>query len=333
MQPSERVAALAEELQRRNLDAVFLGTGAELRYLTGVHTGICERLKGVFVLADGRVFGITPPVYYEEFRNQLSQEYPLYVWEDATGFRPLVRDLFRTYRLETGRLGINADVPGVDVLEMQEEGALELVSARGILDFLRLRKSAEELQLLRKALEITENALKEALTLVKPGVTEGELRRFLLRYFEEAGAEGPSFDLNVSRGVHTAVPHYFGTSGILESPDIIRFDIGCRYGGYCADLGRTFFVGSPGEEERQIFHTVRRALEAGQEAVRPGVAAHEVDRAAREVIEKAGYGKYFNHRLGHGLGMGVHEAPDIAPGKERLLEEGMVFTVEPSILL
>ena len=329
----DKVEGLAKELRRRNLDAVFLGTGPELRYLTGIHAGGCERLKGVFVLADARLFGIAPSIYYEEFRTRLSQEYPLYLWEDSTWFYPVVRDLFRTYHLERGRLGINADVVGVDALEMREEGLPELVSARGILDFLRLRKREEELELLRKALKITENALTEALAMLCPGRTEGELRRFLLRYFEEAGAEGPSFEPHVSQGKHTAVPHYFGTSGEIGNPDILRFDIGCRYQGYCADLGRTFFVGSPGEEERHIYDVVHRALEAAQEAVRPGVAASQVDWAARRVIEEAGYGDYFNHRLGHGLGMAIHEAPDIKGGNEELLQEGMVFTVEPSILL
>ncbi|HOO65065.1 MAG TPA: M24 family metallopeptidase, partial [Synergistaceae bacterium] len=229
MELHEKVKALAEEVKRRNLDAVFLGTGPELRYLTGIHTGTCERLKGVFVLEDARLFGITPPMYYEEFRTKLPQQYPLYVWEDVTWFHPVVRDLLRTYHLERGRLGVNADVAGVDILEMQEGGPLELASARGILDFLRLRKNEEELQFLRKALEITEKALEESLEILRPGVTEGELRRFLLQYFEEAGAEGPSFDPNVSRGDHTAIPHYFGTSGKIGDPDIVRFDIGCRY--------------------------------------------------------------------------------------------------------
>jgi Xaa-Pro aminopeptidase len=333
MESCDRVAALAEELQRSNLDAVFFGTGAELRYLTGIHTGTCERFKGVFVLSDARMFGITPPIYYEEFRAQLPQECPLYIWEDATWFYPVVRDLLRTYRLEGKRLGINGDVLGVDALEMQREAPLELVSARGILDFLRVRKSPEEVSLLRKALEITEEALEAALEHVVPGVTEGELRRFLLGYFEEAGAEGPSFDPNVSRGAHTATPHYFGTAGVVKPGDLLRFDIGCRYKGYCADLGRTFVVGSPEEEAREIYRVVRQAQEAAQEAVKPGVSAHKVDKAAREVIEKAGFGNYFNHRLGHGLGMAIHEAPDVKPGNAETLEEGMVFTVEPSILL
>jgi Xaa-Pro dipeptidase len=333
MEASERVEALAGELRRRKLEAVFFGTGPELRYLTGIHTGSCERLKGVFVLPDARMFGITPPIYYEEFRAQLPRDCPLYVWEDSTWFYPVVRDLLRTYRLEGKRVGINGDVPGVDILEMREEIPLELVSARGILDFLRLRKSPRELELLRKALKVTEEALEAALERVHPGVTEGELRRFLLGYFEEAGAEGPSFDPNVSRGEHTATPHYFGTSGVVASGDVLRFDIGCRYEGYCADLGRTFFVGPPEEEQRRIYHAVRQALEAAQEVIRPGISAHKVDRAARKVLEDAGYGNFFNHRLGHGLGMAVHEAPDVKEGNEQLLEEGMVFTVEPSVLL
>ena len=196
-----------------------------------------------------------------------------------------------------------------------------------------MRKDEREVAEMRRAITITEAALQATMRQVEVLMTEQEVAALLKIEMLRAGGEGMSFPPIVVAGPNSASPHATPSDRPILSGDTIVVDCGVTVGGYAADITRTFAIGALVPEMAGIYEVVRAANAAGRRAVRPGVSAEEVDWAARAVIEDAGYGEYFMHRTGHGLGLEVHEPPYIVAGNERTLEPGMIFTVEPGIYL
>ncbi|WP_242823319.1 M24 family metallopeptidase [Thermaerobacter subterraneus] len=205
-----------------------------------------------------------------------------------------------------------------------------------VLGALRARKDAAEVAALRKAAELVETALGHGMAFIQPGYRESQIAREIEKALRELGTRSP-FGIHVASGPRSAVPHAETEDRVLQPGDLVWVDVGAEVDGYAADITRTFLLpgGDPHGAARkaEIYRVVYLAQAAARAAARPGVRAQEVDAAARRVIEQAGYGPYFTHRTGHGLGLDVHEAPNIAPGDETVLEPGMVFTVEPGIYL
>jgi Xaa-Pro dipeptidase len=180
---------------------------------------------------------------------------------------------------------------------------------------------------------LSEEALDNLLAWVEPGMSERMIAAKLSVELEAHGSQGHAFTPLVQTGPNSALPHGFLSDRILQRDEFLLIDYGGRYENYPADITRTFCIGTPSEEMQKIYDTVRRANEAAIQAVKPGVTCGEIDKAAREVIEEAGYGQYFIHRTGHGLGLEGHELPQIAAGVEERLQPGMVFTIEPGIYI
>jgi Xaa-Pro aminopeptidase len=195
-------------------------------------------------------------------------------------------------------------------------------------------KDADEVATIRRATQITEASLESALRSIRPGVTEAEIAWLLEREMRDRGAQGLAFDLIVSAAERTAMPHHVPDDRPIRMGDLLLFDIGARVDGYCADLTRVVSVGRPTEEMREIYRIVLEANRAGIASFKPGVAGVTVDRAAREVIERAGYGEQYTHGLSHGVGIEVHELP-VSEGARAVpaYKPGMVCTAEPGIYL
>lgn len=198
---------------------------------------------------------------------------------------------------------------------------------------LRMVKSPEELSLIERAEQIGVEALEQVLPMIRPGVRENEIAAELEYQMRKRGAEGTSFETIVVSGVKSSMPHGRPDEKKLETGDFVTLDFGCRYRGYCSDMTRTVVLGKATEEQKKIYETVRRAQEAGLAAIRPGMTGREADAEARAVIEEAGYGSFFGHSLGHGVGLEIHELPNLSPKSEIPLEAGMVVTCEPGIYL
>ena len=196
---------------------------------------------------------------------------------------------------------------------------------------LRVIKSEAELVNMRKAAELADYAIEVGCKEIAEGKTEIEILNAIELAVKEKGAAQMSFDTMVLSGPKTASPH--GTPGDrkIQKGDFVLFDLGVVYNGYCSDITRTVAFGEPSPDKREIYETVRKAEEAAVAAVKPGVTAMALDKTARDIITEAGYGDYFTHRLGHGLGISVHEFPSITGVNDMKLETGMVFTIEPGI--
>jgi Xaa-Pro dipeptidase len=208
------------------------------------------------------------------------------------------------------------------------------ISGEGVFSQLRIQKDAEEIAAMRQAAIIAQIALTATLPMAKPGVTERELAAELAIQLLRAGSDAElPFAPIVASGPNSANPHAVPSDRKVEKGDLLLFDWGASYRGYASDITRTFGVGQLTDELRQIYQLVKEANAAGQAAGRPGLRAGDVDHAARGVIQRGDYGPFFTHRTGHGLGMEGHEAPYMFAENDLLLQEGMVYTVEPGIYL
>lgn len=204
---------------------------------------------------------------------------------------------------------------------------------QGIVNHQRLIKSPEEIQALQKAIDIIENVLQEGTKQIKVGMTEAEVVANLEFLMRKLGADGPSFGTLVLSGKKAALPHGIPGEEILETGDLLLIDFGVIKDGYCSDITRTFAIGEVDERTKTIYNIVREANEAGIAAIKEWRALKDFDEAARNMITKAGYGEYFTTRVGHGLGIEVHEEPSIHGKNEALATKGMVFTIEPGIYI
>ncbi len=329
----KKVAQVAQVLQQQGVEALLLGPTSDLEYLSGLHLQDCERFKGYFILQDGRSFCICPRISTQEFRECMPEEIPIFDWQDKDWFYGVLSEAFEKYGLKGKSLALNDGVRGVDAVEIMQREKVTLVNGWHYLDAIRSIKSAEEVAKLKKAGEIADAALEALLPFIRPGRTEREIKRKLLALLEEKGADNTSFTPIVARGENAAMAHYTREDGVVQEQDTVLIDYGCRYQGYCSDTTRTLFVGKPSEEALKLYRIVQESQEAGEKAVRPGVTSESVDMAARKVIEDAGYGEYFNNRLGHGIGMAIHEAPNIIRGSREVLQPGMAFSIEPGIYI
>ena len=209
----------------------------------------------------------------------------------------------------------------------------ELVPASALLWQLRAVKDAEERDCLIQAQRIAERALTETLNDIRPGVPEREIAALLLYRMLHYGAEDKSFDPIVVSGPNGSLPHGVPGDKPIQAGEFVTMDFGCKYGGYCSDMTRTVAVGHVTDEMRTVYETVLKAQRAGIAAAKGGMTGHDVDAAARNVIEAAGYGPYFGHSFGHSVGVEIHENPNATPSNDQPLPVGTVVSAEPGIYL
>ena len=194
-------------------------------------------------------------------------------------------------------------------------------------------KSDEELKYIKKACDIAEKSWLNVLPFIKEGITEKQLAAELEYNFRKLGAGGTSFDTIVAFGKNAAVPHHETGDTKLKKNQCVLMDFGCLYKGYCSDMTRTMFFGEPDEEFERIYLAVLLAHKTAAANIRAGITGKEADKYARDVLESLGYGRYFTHSLGHGIGVNIHEFPTLSPRGEAVLEDGMVFSDEPGVYL
>lgn len=209
----------------------------------------------------------------------------------------------------------------------------EYVDISGELRLMMSVKTSEELKLIKKACEIAERSWKEVLPFIEEGITEKQLAAELEYSFRANGASGTSFDTIVAFGKNAAVPHHETGDTKLKLNECVLMDFGCIYKGYCSDMTRTMFYGEPSEEFEKAYLAVLLAHKTAAEKITAGVSGKDADGYAREVLDSLGYGKYFTHSLGHGIGVNIHEYPTLSPKGDALLENGMVFSNEPGVYL
>lgn len=331
-----RFDQLNTSLRTSDLDAVILNPGPTLTHLTGLHFHLMERPVVLLFAKDQDPAIVLPEL---ELQKVASLAYPLQVFpypENPAEWDHAFRKAVQALGLEGKRIGVEPRQLRLLEFRHVKAGAPEAdyPDASDVLSTLRLRKDPSEVEAMRRAVRIAQDALEATIPLIKMGMTEKELSSELVVQLLKHGSEPEMpFAPIVSGGPNAANPHASPSERRLQAGDLLVVDWGATYDGYISDLTRTFAVGEVEEEYKKIHEIVQEANAAGRAAGKPGVPCANVDKAARDVIEKAGYGIYFTHRTGHGIGMEGHEEPYMRGDNMQLLEPGMVFTVEPGIYL
>jgi Xaa-Pro dipeptidase len=331
-----RITCLRQTMEEKNLEAIALLPGPSLFFLSGLSFHLLERpIVSFFTIRHDPLF-IVPELERSKVENCPLEIDVLDYGEDQASRLEAFDSAGKKLRLEGSRIGIEPLVMRAFELRLLE-GAIPsatFVSADDIVSELRLNKDETEIETMRKAVEVAEIALKETVDRVKTGMSELELASELVIQLLRAGSE-PEIPFNpiVSSGPNSAFVHATPSERKLMTGDILMIDFGARVKGYISDITRTFAIGEISDEMRKVYEVVKEANAAGKKAVKVGVKCSEVDRAARSVIEEAGYGEFFIHRTGHGIGLEGHEGPYISGDNELLLSEGMTFTIEPALYL
>src|SRR5579871_3747106 len=299
-----RVEKLAAAMTEDGLDAFFATSPVTMGYLHGYHESAHERFLSMVINSKGEVRLICTALSESQARRSGIEN--IASWRDGEDPLALLDQLATEWNLKSGILAVDDEMPAQMLLKLQATLPAALFKpGQAVLSQLMRNKDADELNLLRKAAKIADDAFDAALPKIKAGMTELEVDELLRNEMKKLGGI-PTFCI-VASGSGGAEPHHLSDTTVLKSGDVIVLDFGCDVeGNYKSDITRTVCIGAATEEQKEVYGVVYRAQAAGRNVVRSGIAAQEVDRAARKVIADAGYGKFFVHRTGHGLGMRGH---------------------------
>lgn len=323
----ERAAALAAEA---GIDAVIVGPGPDLRYLLGVEGDTIERLTSLVLGPGFEPTIVVPRMELAKVRDTAAGELGVRIadWVDGEDPYALVVDALPT---SGGRIAVSDALPALHVIPIGDRVDARLELATPVLREGRMIKDADEVAELRRAGDAIDAVHRRVPEWLRAGRTEREVAADIAEAIRAEGHETVEFVI-VGSGPNGADPHHEVSDRVIEDGDVVVVDIGGAVpSGYNSDSTRTYVVGSPTAEQAERIAVLVRAQQAAVDAVRPGVTAHEVDAAARQVLADAGLGEAFLHRTGHGIGVSVHEEPYIAPGNDLPLREGMAFSIEPGI--
>src|SRR5437660_1060072 len=326
---ARRLDRARAELEARRLDLLIATPGTNYEYLTGYNPGRSERLIALILPVDGVPAVVCPSFEVERIKRH-SVIADAAGWEEQDDPYGLVRDTVRRLAPRAGTIALESSTGYQSALRLAAAlSGWKFVDAAPVTERLRIVKAPEEVALIRRAIEITQGAMAATFGQLAVGMTERDVARLLSREMQQRGAEGGGL---VQFGPSSALPHGGPAAAALARETVVLIDCGCRVGGYESDITRTVWFGdSPTDEFRKVFNVVHDAQTAAIELGLPGTPCQDMDRAGRRVITAAGYGPFFTHRLGHGLGMDGHEPPYLVEGNALGLEPGMVFTDEPGI--
>ena len=287
--------------------------------------------EGIAIVTKAGCRYFTDSRYIEPAENNI-QGFEVLLVDRTNTFSKRLNDAIADFGVTT--LGYEeAYLTVAELMSFEKNLKAKLVPMNKEIYSLRGAKEPWELELMRKAQQITDAAFAEVLTKYRPGMTEKDLQAELIYCQLKNGADGLAFDPIVISGPNTSVPHGVAGDRVIQPGDFITMDFGAAYKGYCSDMTRTVAVGYATEEMQKVYNTVLQAQEAALAATKAGVAGKDIDGVARKVIEDAGYGEYFGHGYGHGLGLEVHEAPGCGAGSQEIMVPGNVCSAEPGIYI
>ena len=330
-----RLERVQQQILANGLDGIVLMPGPNMVYVSDIHTHVSERPILLFIPADDDPAIIIPNLEAMKAKAAGIPENRIFDWTDDEGYTGAFQQACAHLELADYLLGVEALHMRVLELELLQRYApgLKTAHAEPIMMALRLVKDDSEIAAMERAIDVAQKAMDELRPTIKIGQTEKQIAANLTRLLLEGGADSIAFGPIVSTGPNGASPHAVPTDRQLQEGDLLVIDWGCYVDGYPSDITRTFAVGDIKPEFQRIYNAVKLSNEQGKLASGPGATGRDVDRAARDVIEEAGYGDYFIHRTGHGLGLEVHEPPFMMEGNSEPMATGNVFTVEPGIYL
>ncbi|WP_394863122.1 M24 family metallopeptidase [Paraclostridium bifermentans] len=318
-----RVLKLRAEMERLNLDAILIEESKNKRYISGF-TGTA----GSIIITKEKNILFTDFRYTQQAKNQ-TEDFEIV---EISRTNPITNFL---KEMDMKRLGFEDDKMSFSTYSNYKEAlsSTEMVPLKGVMLDLRAIKDEKELEVIRQASKIADNGFKYILGFIKPGMKESDVALELEFFMRKQGATGVSFDFIVASGKRSSMPHGVASDKVIELGDFVTIDFGCVYNGYCSDMTRTIVVGKANEKQKEIYNIVLEAQLKVIEAAKANMSGIELDNIARQYIIEKGYGDKFGHGLGHGIGLDVHELPNVNTLGEKLLKPNMVISDEPGIYI
>lgn len=318
-----KLAQLRKRFETLGIDGMLITNAYNRRYLTGF-TGTF----GIVLISKDEAKFVTDFRYMEQAAKQV-KGYEIVENRDTLG--EVAKQLSK---MKITKLGFEQDnVSFRQFNELNNAVEIECVPVSGLTERLRMVKTNEEIEKIKTAVAISDQAFNKILDFVRPGVNEMDINNQLEAYMRQEGAKSSSFDAIIASGFRSALPHGTATNKVVNKGDMLTLDFGAYYEGYCSDMTRTISVGEPKEKLKEIYDIVLEALNKGIQEIKNNVSCKQVDEVVRDFITSKGYEKNFGHGTGHGIGLEIHEAPNFSQKSDEHIETGMVMTVEPGIYL
>lgn len=318
------IQKLVQQFSENKIDALLVTNPINRRYITNF-TGTA----GVALISAEEAFFITDFRYTEQATEQVKD---FTVIEHKGSIEEEIQKQLKTLGIE--KLGFEQnDVTFSAYQNYKKQLKVQLVPVSGLIENLRLIKTDEEISVLKRAAEIADEAFEHIQSFLKPGAREIDIANELEFFMRKQGATSSSFDMIVASGERSALPHGVASEKEIQSGELVTMDFGALYQGYCSDITRTVAVGEISEQLREIYDVVLSAQLNGVEKIKAGMTGKEADATTRDIIVEKGYGEYFGHSTGHGIGLEIHEEPRLSTMADVVLKPGMVVTVEPGIYL
>ncbi len=321
-----RLKNLFKGFDKAGIDALLVSSWPNVTYLSGfkgTESWIWVSPKGLYFITDSR---------YSEQAEEEAKGFTV-ILRDRKSVTEIVADLCKKHGSKN--LGFEAQIVTYAFFKALEKrvGAERIKATAGLTEALRITKDAEEIKTLRKSADVAVKGFHYVRHIARPGMQEREAQGRLEHYTKTLGSEKPSFDIIIATGARSSMPHAMTNQTPIKNNDILLVDMGVIVDSYCSDLTRPIFLGKMSAFHKKIRDIVWEAQRAGIKKAGPGVTCGEVDAACRKVIAKYGYADKFGHGTGHGVGLEIHEAPNVGGKSDTVLKPGMVITVEPGVYL
>ncbi len=325
MEYKSRISYLRDQISKTDIDTLFISNKDNIRYYSGF-TGTFAFL----LISESKAIIITDSRYTLRAEEE-SPDYEIYKLKSGDNWIENSTNLAKTKII-----GYEGDYVSVNLLNQLQKKAEKINKWKDFSEKItlgRIIKSDEETEILQKTINISDSAFNNVSKKIVTGMTEKDVGWEMEKEMRELGAESPSFDTIVASGINGSKPHHSPTDKLISDNEAITIDMGAKYKGYCSDLTRTIFIGDPDEKFKKIYTTVLKAQLISMETAKPDMTGEEIDKIARDIITSEGYGEYFGHSLGHGVGIEIHENPGVGPNSKNNIKPGMVYTIEPGIYI
>lgn len=324
---SSRIEKLRKMFDILDIDSMVIYHGNNLRYLTGFSGGTGE---GMLVLSRSHAQMVTDGRYQEEYQNKMPEDVTLIISRDYYGVSV---EALNTWNVK--KVGFEETMPFnvFDIIDDKLNDRVDFLPTPNPVEMIREIKDNEELSNIRVAAEKSVRAFNELLNQIKVGMSERQISNLLDELAKDQGLEKTSFDTIVASGVNSSKPHATVTDRVIQNGDLLTIDFGYFFNGYTSDITRTIAIGDVGDELKEIYQIVLKSEKEAIESIKPDHKLKEIDKVARDIIEEAGFGEFYNHSTGHGIGLDIHEGPLISARSTDESSVGNVLTIEPGIYL
>lgn len=328
-----RIKKLIGVLKEKGISSFISGLSPNMYYLTDFYDVQRERFIGLFISSVGDPVLLIPEFNYGQISETVSIK-NIITWTELEDPFEKMASIVKERKLSTSKIAVDDTLRSSFLLALQEKlPQVKFIGGSKFVSLLRQIKSNYEKDLMMYIGKIHDKVMEKAFSAIQAGASELKIATLIENTFKEFGAKYGGLVPIVASGPYSAQPHYTATEKIITDGEPVLIDTGGVWKYYRSDMTRNVFVGKPPEEYLKIYNIVKKAQEAGIQSVRPGRTCEEIDRIVRKIIEKEGYGQYFIHRTGHGIGIDAHEEPYIIEGNKLVLEPGMTFSIEPGIYL